>query len=247
MQNYTLIVGSAYGDDSPDIYVVLAPDPKAAYDYVLGLDQGVKGTKRSVLFLMDGEVNFQPSLFPTRTDEMEFAAPTKIDLRPAWSQAPRRTPAEKTAALAAGFGRGAKGFVDGLTRGRAAGPPVREGESHGGQQVRRAGKPAALAAPYGDRLREQAPGIADVRDSIAAHDASRDAPAPSTAVPEAPAKPKRVRKPRPPKTPLEIASAAVDPLHQIVTRSPRKKVGRTSLITGKERATRKPSTGRKDT
>ena len=140
---------------------------------------------------------------------------------------------------------------------RVAGSPLPEDMSHGGMQARRkagagAAPPSALAAAVAnmDTLRERAPGIADVRDSIAAHDASRE----TQETPEAkrraaarPIQPEPAPKVRRGKTPLEIATAAVDPEHKIVTRSPRKKIGRTSLITGKERATRKASTGKADT
>lgn len=78
----TVIIGSAYGDDTPTVYIVEADTNQAACEYALHVAKAhANGNGKSILYSMDGAVTFLPTIW-NEDGTPRYDPPEVIDLRP---------------------------------------------------------------------------------------------------------------------------------------------------------------------
>lgn len=82
MSLFTVIIGSAHGDDTETNYLVDAVDPKTACAYALRIAEAHRDRRLSALRCMEGEVKFCPTIFDNPANALEGYIPEVIDLRP---------------------------------------------------------------------------------------------------------------------------------------------------------------------
>lgn len=81
MALFTVIIGSAFHDQSEMIYLTEADNARSACEYVRGIAVAHNKGMETVMYCMAGQVTFCPMIFDAPNDALNEYVPTVIDLR----------------------------------------------------------------------------------------------------------------------------------------------------------------------